>query len=742
MLALAVVTALALLRYWDGFYRTQAAELEEVAASSSRHAESVASAVSEALNLDFQALGDALRRLAALSTRNGRLTAADLQVARGAMPPGWVVDLVRVKASGYVAAAANRLDNSLYLGDQPFFQHHAASSGDQLRVDPPVVTRWEDRWLLPVSRVLRDRSGRFDGVVVAALSPEQIAAGLRNLRLGSSDVVGVVHDDGSFVARSYRSSEALGQKVRTDRAFLQPGAAEAGSFRGRGSFDGVDRAWAYRRLTQFNLTVAVGLDLAEQLKPVNERHTAEFENAVLASAMAIALLGALLALLWRLDGVIRNLSASEERLKMALEGASELAWDWRAKTNTVTLLGNCRLFLGIALPSVEMPLAEWRDRVHPDDHESVRAAWAGYLDGTSRDFEVEYRVLAPEDKYRWVLVRGSAEQRDESGRALRVTGVLIDIDPIKKAQLTITRLSARYQQLFASASEGIYVVDAAGAIEMMNTAAQRLTGWTEDEVRGKNAHGLFHEALAGHPEHSWATCPINRAMLTGEVRSHERLVYWRKDGSAMPVELSIGPLRQGVQSDGAIVVFTDITERLATERQLEMLATTDELTGLANRRRFVEIAERDLARSAREATPATLIMMDLDHFKSVNDRFGHASGDLVLRAVTAACSSQLRAVDVFGRLGGEEFAVFLANIEPERALEVAERMRVAAGRRRVSIHGRDVGVTVSLGLAHAQPGESLDSLLARADAALYRAKEGGRDRVMVAPAPSHPAEAF
>jgi diguanylate cyclase (GGDEF)-like protein/PAS domain S-box-containing protein len=310
--------------------------------------------------------------------------------------------------------------------------------------------------------------------------------------------------------------------------------------------------------------------------------------------------------------------------------------------------------------------------------------------------------------------------------------VLIDIDPIKRAQLTIERLSARHRQLFAAASEGIYVVDASGAVEMMNPAAEQLTGWSEQEARGRRAHALFHEALAGHPEHSWATCPLNLAMKTGQPRSRQRLLYWRRDGSAMPVEASIAPLMQGAEADGAIVVFTDISERLATERQLELLATTDDLTGLANRRRFVDFAERDLRRAAREATPVSLVMMDLDHFKSVNDRYGHAVGDEVLRAVTAACAGQLRAIDVFGRLGGEEFAVLLANVEPPQAIEIAERMRAAAADCRVAAGAASITVTASLGIAHAVAGESLDSLLARADLALYQAKESGRNQVAIA----------
>jgi diguanylate cyclase (GGDEF)-like protein/PAS domain S-box-containing protein len=732
MLGMTVITGLAAVRLWVGFNDEHRAERAEIEAAASRHAATIAAVSADNLHERLAGFDQTLRQLAAAYATHRRVPLEALRAARLSQPPGLVLNFVRVDARGYVREGERDADARIYVGDLPFFQYHASNPGESLRVDPPTISRLLNRWAIPVSRVLRDAEGRFAGLVLLGLSPEQLSTGFRSLELGATDVIAVIHADGSYLARSYRLSEALGQKVRGDRVYLRGDAPLAGSFRGQGTVDGIDRVWAYQRLPGFDISVVVGLDLSGPMQPMLDRHGRERENMFLATTMALALLAALLALLWRLDHSLRDLRGSEERLKMALEGASEVAWDWRAGSNQVTLLGNCRLFLGVQVPSIELDLPSWRERVHIADRPAVRAAWIDHLEGRTAEFEAEYRVLGGENTYRWVLARGATEQRDATGKAQRVTGVLIDIDPIKRAQLTISRLSARYQQLFASANEGIYVIDALGEIEMMNTAAQRLTGWREEEVRGKQAHTLFHEALAGHPDHSWATCPLNLAMKTGEVRDRERLVYWRKDGSAMPVELSIGPLKQGDEGDGAIVVFSDITERLATERQLETLATTDELTGLANRRRFVEIAERDLKRAAREGTPATLIMMDLDHFKSVNDRFGHAMGDCVLKAVTGACATQLRAVDIFGRLGGEEFAVLLANIDPARAIEVAERMRLAASEREIRDGDRTVTVTVSLGVAHAGAGETLDSLLARADSALYSAKEGGRNRVLVA----------
>ncbi len=171
----------------------------------------------------------------------------------------------------------------------------------------------------------------------------------------------------------------------------------------------------------------------------------------------------------------------------------------------------------------------------------------------------------------------------------------------------------------------------------------------------------------------------------------------------------------------------------ARTAELERLATSDSLTGVHNRRHFFVMAEQELNRARRRLRPTALLMLDLDHFKAVNDRFGHAVGDAALRAVADTCAATLRAGDVVGRLGGEEFAVVLHEVELERARSVAERLRAAVEALRVASESGDVALAVSIGVAAWRgPEESLEALLRRADAALYRAKAAGRNRVVVA----------
>lgn len=170
---------------------------------------------------------------------------------------------------------------------------------------------------------------------------------------------------------------------------------------------------------------------------------------------------------------------------------------------------------------------------------------------------------------------------------------------------------------------------------------------------------------------------------------------------------------------------------LATQAAtLESIANTDALTGAASRRKLLELGRRECARSLRDARPLTVLALDIDHFKQVNDMHGHAAGDLVLKIVVACCQSQLRNNDVLGRLGGEEFAVVLPGADATSAQRVAERIRERIAMTPIVLEAHTVHVTASIGMATFDGAKPFESLLADADAALYRAKREGRNRVV------------
>ncbi|QFU00740.1 putative diguanylate cyclase YdaM [Halomonas sp. THAF5a] len=180
-------------------------------------------------------------------------------------------------------------------------------------------------------------------------------------------------------------------------------------------------------------------------------------------------------------------------------------------------------------------------------------------------------------------------------------------------------------------------------------------------------------------------------------------------------------------------VLLDITARKEEEQRTQTLVRTDMLTGVLNRRAFFDYGEAVRALAARHGRSVPLAMLDIDHFKRLNDTHGHAAGDLALQAFATTCRDCLRPYDLFARIGGEEFAVMLVDTSPEEALGVLDRLRSAVEALELDVQGACLRVTVSLGLAVIPPQGSLDFALSQADAALYRAKREGRNRLIVAP---------
>jgi diguanylate cyclase (GGDEF)-like protein len=164
-----------------------------------------------------------------------------------------------------------------------------------------------------------------------------------------------------------------------------------------------------------------------------------------------------------------------------------------------------------------------------------------------------------------------------------------------------------------------------------------------------------------------------------------------------------------------------------------MESITDPLTGLLNRRRFTELANREVTRSRRHRLVFSVLMLDIDHFKRINDTYGHPVGDLAIKAVAEVCTQALRPHDLLARYGGEEFVLTLPQTESEGAHTVAERIRAKTETLTVPSEHGPVRFTVSIGISTYQSGQPLECVVARADEALYEAKQSGRNRVVILP---------
>ena len=280
-----------------------------------------------------------------------------------------------------------------------------------------------------------------------------------------------------------------------------------------------------------------------------------------------------------------------------------------------------------------------------------------------------------------------------------------------------------------SANDAVIMMGPQGDISFWNPAAEKMFGYHSNEVLGKNVHALLapeeyrqaYETAFPHFQRTGQGSAIGRTL---------DLKALKKGGRQVFIELSLSALER---PDGwhAVGIVRDITERKRTEAKLSLMATTDDLTGTWNRRYFMNAMVQEIERARRHGHPFSVLMLDIDHFKAVNDNFGHAAGDAVLKHLVSQITGVLRQTDITGRLGGEEFGMLLPETHLDGAVQLAERVRSTIEKSPVHHGGRDIFYTVSIGVAvYRQGADSVDTLLQQADNALYAAKEGGRNRVV------------
>nr|WP_246152337.1 sensor domain-containing diguanylate cyclase [Roseospira navarrensis] len=267
---------------------------------------------------------------------------------------------------------------------------------------------------------------------------------------------------------------------------------------------------------------------------------------------------------------------------------------------------------------------------------------------------------------------------------------------------------------------------------------------------------MVHGMITSGRVHTWTGrvhC-VNRRGESVWVEELARPIRWRGEPAAQvtlmdvtdrvayenDLELARSLTEQQSQEVVALAEELDVALQLAEEQkaQLHKLSVSDPLTGAFNRRHFMEQAQQERARMGRQPDyRVSVLMIDLDHFKAINDTYGHAVGDEALRVFTVLCNETLRENDVFGRLGGEEFAALLPGTGLDEARLVAERLRAGTATVQIAVgDGRHIGLTASLGVAEVtDAAEPFDAVLSRADAALYRSKAEGRDRVTMAAPP-------
>ena len=335
---------------------------------------------------------------------------------------------------------------------------------------------------------------------------------------------------------------------------------------------------------------------------------------------------------------------------------------------------------------------------------------------------LEFEIIGLKGGHCW-LDTHSVPMRNAQGDITGLLSVTRDITEKKRLELQLRR----YEAIVQSSEDAIISKGLDGIVISWNPGAESVFGYAANEMIGKTSAIIFPEDRQ-HEEKD-----ILQKIQNGGIIKSLETVRLRKDGVPISISVTISPI---FDSNGKVVgtseIARDITEKKRAEQELERLAQTDMLTGLANRRHFMTLAEQELARAVRYGGKLSVLMMDIDHFKNVNDTYGHHAGDLVIQKLGQLCQQTLRKnIDVAGRIGGEEFAIILPETDSSQAVDAAERLRDAIAHTEVPWEqGGPLHFTVSVGVASlAVQKTNLDALLACADQSLYEAKANGRNRV-------------
>lgn len=485
-----------------------------------------------------------------------------------------------------------------------------------------------------------------------------------------------------------------------------------------------------------------------------------------------------------------SLENARQRLKLALDAADLGIWDINLQNHQGVLDQRAASILAISPDEGITGYEKWEDRIHPADHASRKKALDAHLAGQTPVYTCQFRLRRPDNTYIWIESHGRVVSRDAQGSPLRVVGTHSDITRPKREeerrdqQQRILALLTESQQNFLLARDSHKALQSLLDPLMSIVAAQfgfiGEVKWQDrntpklnivavgNKAQNPLANRLFGAHSMQEPQSFGMEAMDNPALLRVLKRASTLI---SNDAQTLGVEMLapehipaldsfvalpclfndsvLGVIGLGNRPEGFDQEIVALLQPLAqslgllmhardaeiarqkAEMELQRLATLDALTNIPNRRAFLQHCADAMELHKRYGNAFTLGIIDIDHFKSINDAYGHQVGDLALKAVTKTVAAGLRTTDHFGRIGGEEFGLLLPNTNEHDAVMLCERLRQAVETTPARHDHLSFQVRISIGLAQIEPNcRSIEELMSHADRALYRAKENGRNCVL------------
>lgn len=422
------------------------------------------------------------------------------------------------------------------------------------------------------------------------------------------------------------------------------------------------------------------------------------------------------------------LELANERLTLATNSGGIGIWDWDIINDKLTWDSWMYRLYGKVENDEAQGILNWAKLIHPEDYSSVRKALKAAIRGQEL-IDVEFRAMRLDGETYHIHGTGLIK-RDSNGRAVRMVGTNWDVT---EARHLTTELAEQHEMLrvtLNSIGDAVITTDVDGRILWLNPVAEALTGWLSSEATGRPLIQVFN--IVNQQTKKPAENPVSTCLREGRVvcLANQTLLIAR-DGTEFGIEDSASPIRNDHQEIlGAVLVFHDVTEQRRLSGEMSYRATHDTLTGLLNRTEFEVRLNRALRKSHDEGVEHSLLYIDLDHFKLVNDACGHSIGDQLLQQVSKLLAKSVRDSDTLARLGGDEFGVILGHCSYDQAQRVAQQICDSMEEFRFINDGRRFRIGTSIGLVPIDSRwRTAESLQQAADTSCYAAKEAGRNRV-------------
>jgi diguanylate cyclase (GGDEF)-like protein/PAS domain S-box-containing protein len=409
------------------------------------------------------------------------------------------------------------------------------------------------------------------------------------------------------------------------------------------------------------------------------------------------------------------LQETEKRLDLAMKGTGAGLWDWDMINNQVFFSPMWKSMLGYTDDDIINTFEGWKNLWHPDDAPLIEKAIKDYLDGKTGKYEITHRLRHKNGQWRWILTRGDL-LKDKHGKPYRWVGTNIDITTEKER-------SNELERFFSVNLDLLCIADTEGNFIKVNKA------WTD--ILGHSTEVLEKSKFLDfiHPEDLSKTMESLKTLSEKETVTNFVNRYRHRDGSYRFIEWRTHPYGKLLYASAR-----DITKRLESENKFREMAIKDSLTGIYNRRFILERLENLLSEYKRKKNIFSISIIDLDHFKNINDTYGHQAGDFILKEFSKLISSNLRPYDLQGRYGGEEFLLISEDTTREQARLTIERILEITRNNKFVYNGKEISFTFSCGISDASEIEdndiSIERLIEKADKKLYKAKKNGRNQVI------------